>query len=143
MGDYKKAPNELKKSALRRERSRAIKEFIGVNFSGQWVGKLTRLTTTREHNAHIIIELLGTDMIAIKNYNNELSDIGSDTLIKAESSLFNAVSELGTGDTVKVTGSFLPADDDHIGELSMTERGSMTDPAFLFKFTGIEKISAS
>ena len=143
VGDYKKAPNELKKSALRLKRGRAIKEFFGGDLSGEWVGKLTRLTTTTEQNAHVTIELLGTDMIAIKNYNNELSDLGSDTLIKAESGLFNAVSELGTGDTVKVTGSFLPGDDDHIDESSLSERGAMTDPAFIFKFTGIEKIGAS
>ncbi len=143
VGDYKKAPNELKKSALRLKRGRAIKEFFGGDLSGEWVGKLTRLTTTTEQNAHVTIELLGTDMIAIKNYNNELSDLGSDTLIKAESGLFNAVSELGTGDTVKVTGSFLPGDDDHIDESSFSESGSMTDPEFIFKFTGIEKIGAS
>jgi len=138
--DYGKAPNELKKSALRRKRRVSIEEFLGNDLSVQLVGKITRLSTTGEQNAHIRISLLGTKIITVSNYNNELSDIGSDTLILATSSLYDTVSDLGEGNAVKFTGSFLSGEKDYIIEQSLTEDGAMTDPEFVFKFNGIEKI---
>ncbi len=142
--DYKKAANQLKKSALRRKRSKSIQEFLGDNLSVQWVGTVGTLATTSQQNAHMKINLLGTEIIFISNANNELSDLTGpeETLIQIGSSFYDIVSEFEERDKVKITGSFLKdsTESDYIFEQSISERGSMTEPEFLFKFESIEKI---
>tara|TARA_B100000686_G_C16608125_1_gene872332 strand:- start:391 stop:987 length:597 start_codon:yes stop_codon:yes gene_type:complete len=137
--DYGNAKNELKKSALRTKRKKALAELFGNDLSVQFVGKINRLSTTREQNAHLSISLLGTNYITISNWNNEMSDIGTESLIKSGSSLYDTVADLGEDITVKFTGSLFSDSDDHIEEKSISESGSMTDPEFLIKFSSIEK----
>jgi len=141
--DYVKASNELKKSAVRRKRRVAIEEFLGNDLSVQLVGKITRLSTTTQQNAHVRISLLGTNIITVSTHYSELTDIGSDTLIQADSGLYDTVSDFEKGDIVKFTGSFLTDDasgGDYLDENSVSEDGSMTDPEFIFKFNSVEKI---
>lgn len=43
------------------------------------------------------------------------------------------------GDKVRISGNFFQADADGVFENSMTIRGAMTAPEFLFRFTAISK----
>ena len=137
---YGAAPNELKKSALRSDRKTAIANvFSGSLEFTDWIGTIKTMETTSEGNAHLEISLYGAT-IQIENNNNEVSAaLGDKTLIPKGSELFNKLSELAVGTQVKVSGIFQKGRLDFIEELSLTEEGSMTDPAFAVKFTKVEK----
>lgn len=138
IAQYQVAPNELKKSALRSERKSALANTLKALEFNEWIGTIKTMETTSEGNAHLVIRLEGTP-VRIQNWNNELSDIGSKTLIPKNSELFKAVAELAVGNRVKVSGTFLTGDKDHIEEHSLTEAGSMTEPEFTVKFSKVTK----
>jgi hypothetical protein len=77
--------------------------------------------------------------IKIQTWNNGLSDIADKTLIPVNTPLFNAISDLKEGISVKVSGQFVAGEQDYIGEQSLTENGSMTEPEFSVHFTKVEK----
>jgi len=137
---YGAAPNELKKSALRSDRKTAIANVFNETLEfTDWIGTIKTMETTSEGNAHLEISLYGA-AIQIENNNNEVSAaLGDKTLIPKGSELFNAIANLAVGTQVKVSGIFQKGRLDFIEELSLTEEGSMTDPAFAVKFTKVEK----
>ena len=135
---YQSAPNELKKSAVRVARKQKIQELESSLHFENWVGKLKSMATTSDGSAFITVQFDGLP-ISIRTRNNSLSDIGDKTLIPVNSPLFNAISELKEGTSVKVSGHFLTGDLDFIQEESITEEGSMTEPAFVAQFTKVEK----
>lgn len=141
MGLYEQAPNELKKSAVRTNRSNAIAAAMknNRNING-WVGKITELKTNSEGKAFIAIRLIGSQSeILVKTWNNGLSDIGSNTLISQESPLFSTIADMSEGQAVEFSGTF-DSGKDFINESSISESGSMQDPEFIFKFKSIKKI---
>lgn len=86
---YDDAPNELKKSSIRMKRAKAIKKALnGKRNFVKWVGTIDGMGTTSEQNAYMEITL-AESRIDIQTWNNELSDIASNTLIKAGSALYN------------------------------------------------------
>lgn len=135
---YEAAPNELKKSALRSARRKALADALQTFEFTDWVGTIVTMETTSEGKAHLAIKLQSTP-IKVQNWNNELSDLGSNTLIAKGSELFNAVAELAVGNLVRVSGTFRKGAKDHIDEQSVTEEGSMTEPEFTVKFSKIAK----
>lgn len=139
--EYDKAPNELKKSAVKTKRGNQIKETLGNtrNFK-DWICIVTDMSTTSKGNASFSLKIEKTK-IQIGNMNNELSDLFDNTLIEQNNPLYDIISELKKGDRVKVSGSFLKSiDNDYIYEISLTENGSMQSPDFVVKFETIEKL---
>jgi len=136
---YRSAPNELKKSTLRTQRSGAIKKALGNSkaVSG-WVGTLKKMSTNSEGKAFIEIKLDGSDVM-VQCWNNGLSDIMDKTLIEQGSKMFTAIADLSKGDKVVFSGTFVKGDKDWVGEQSMTESGSMTDPEFTFRFSSVKR----
>jgi hypothetical protein len=138
--EYIAAPNELKKSAVRTKRGRLIQNILaGSRRIVNWVGKIKRMETNSEGKAILAIELEGTNII-VTTWNNALSDLMDETLISQESNVFSTVSEMNKGDRVVFSGTFLASPkNDYITEGSLTERSSMLDPEFIFKFESIRK----
>jgi len=134
---YYEAPNELKKSALRKQRKDAIREIIKNKRVSNWIGTLKSMETNSEGKAAIVIRLEGAESITIKTWNNALSDIFDETLIENGSELYNAIADLSKGDKVVFSGTFASDERDFIREASVTERGSMTDPEFILKFSDV------
>lgn len=138
MTDYKSAPNELKKSAVRKTRREKIRAALnGKRKVVNWVGTLKNMSTTSKRNAYVSIRPEGSDF-CIQTWNNELSDFIDKTLIPEESKLYNEVADIEKGNEVFFSGSFVQSDDDFVGEQSMTEKGSMLDPEFSFRFSEIK-----
>lgn len=138
---YVNAPNELKKSALRTQRKNSIRNILRSLQVSEWIGTLKDMGTNREGKAFIEIKLEGAESIVIKTWNNAFSDVmcNTNTLIENGSSLYNAIADLSEGAKVVFSGTFIPDDRDFILEGSVTERGSMTEPEFIFKFSSIRK----
>lgn len=138
--DYRDAPNELKKSAIRTERGNLIKKNLDGkrNFS-DWVVVVKEMHTTGKGKAYFTVEIDGTN-IEMGTVNNELSNMFENSLIEQSNPIYNQISELQKGDVVIISGSFFPSDkSDYIQELSLTEEGSMRKPEFLVRFTNVQK----
>jgi ribosomal protein L37E len=138
--EYKSAPNELKKSAIRTKRKKAIMKALNGNLRiNNWIGRLEEMGTNSEGKAIVSIVLIGSN-IRVQTWNNAMSDVLSNTLIEQGTSLFNDIAELNNGDKVTFSGTFLSGDNDYIGEQSLTEDGAMTEPEFTFRFESMKKM---
>ncbi len=144
---YGKAANEYQKSALRSKRAQALAAILPSLSVENWVGQISSMTTTSDGNGTISVVLPGSQIKVVTDNNSLSASLDSDnTLIPQGSQLYNDLANLAQGDTVFFSGSFLPSDAnqlDYIEELSLTEEGSMTEPAFLFRFVRVEKQSAT
>jgi len=136
---YKEQPNELKKSVVRSKRGIEIKNVLQNSLEiSNWIGIIDNMETNSEGKAILKIKLEETD-ISIQTWNNSLSDIFDNTLIPQESNLFTVLAEMKKGDRVLFSGTFLPSDkNDFVKEESLTEEGSMTEPEFIFRFSGVK-----
>jgi len=138
IAQYNAAPNELKKSAVRAARKQKLQEVIpSLQFDG-WIGELTDMGTVSDGSAYIAVKLAGSPL-SIQTWNNGMSDLNDKTLIPVNTPLFNAISDFKKGAQVKISGQFVTSDQDFIGEQSVTENGSMTEPEFTAHFTKVEK----
>lgn len=133
---YPSALNDLQKSALVTERSKKILQI--KNFDGKkikdWVGILTELKTTSDGDAYIKISI--SNGVTVSTWNNQISDIKTDTLIKQSSPLYKTLSEMQEGNIVKFSGM--------IGKSkNLLEADRMLEPDFLFRFQTVEKLGDS
>jgi len=137
---WEDAENELKGSAIRAERSRAIRQALsGLAVQG-WVGGLRDMGTDGEGKAYVAINLEGP-AAKVATWNNAISDVMDDTLILPSPPLFASLAELSKGDRVRFDGTFVRRSDsqDYIAECSLTRQGSMTTPDFLMRFSRIKR----
>ncbi|WP_152643144.1 hypothetical protein [Rhizobium nepotum] len=142
INDYKtrfeSAGNELQQSVLRDERRIAILKVVGGQLHAEgWLGTLRKLETNGDGNAVVVVRVAPT--IDLATWNNAMSDVLHSTLIEKGTSLYAALVNMSAGDKVKVSGNFIRAEADGLFEQSITIRGAMTAPEFLFKFTEISK----
>jgi hypothetical protein len=103
-----------------------------------WVGKISELTSNGDGKGVVSIELAPN--VHFSTWNNALSDIGDNTLIDPNSSLFKSLSTMKKGDVVRFSGRFSSSKTDCVREKSLTLAGSMTDPAFTMRFTSVGKL---
>ncbi len=132
------AGNELQQSVLRDERRMAILKAVGGQLRAEgWLGTLLKLETNGEGNAVVVVRVAPN--IDLATWNNALSDVLHSTLIGKGTPLYAALVNMSAGDRVKVSGNYIHAEADGLFEQSITIRGAMTAPEFLFKFTEISK----
>ncbi len=134
---WKEAGNDLQRGALRPWRSKATCLNIKTTAAKNWVGTLETLSTNNDGKGVVSIKI--GDDIAVKTWNNSLSDIASDTLIDPSSSLYQQIATLNEGDTVIFSGRFFQSDVDCLQEGSVTLSGSLSDPEYIMKFEDIRK----
>ena len=79
--------------------------------------------------------------IYVETWNNALSDIGSNTLIKPGTKLFQSASSFKKGDRVKFSGSFIIRANHCINEQSMGLQGKIEEPEFTFKFSSFVTVN--
>lgn len=132
------AANELQQSSLRDQRRDAILASLGEQLRvTDWVGTLRKLETNGDGKAVITVRIAPD--VDLLTWNNSLSDSLHGTLVDKGTQLYSALMNMAVGDRVKVSGNFFPADADGVFENSMTIKGAMTAPEFLFRFTAISK----
>lgn len=134
---YAEAPNDLKRSAVRAARAKALRAAVPRGRVVRWLGTIKTLTTTGKGNAVLELELPCAPF-GLGTWNNELSDIGYDSLIPMGSPSFQALSNMAPGTPIRIDGTLIPDPDglDAFGEVSMTEKGSMTGGFFLIRLDG-------
>lgn len=138
---FQSAPNEMAAGGIRFQRRAAICQILPTMFVSDWAGRITTLESNSDGKGVLGISL--ADGISVKTWNNDISDIGDRTLIEPSSPLFAAVSQMKVGDQVLFSGTFLsPGNDvDCVKEASVSLRGSMSEPEFLFRFTVVREAS--
>lgn len=136
---FGKAKNELQQSALRDQRQNEISKIMTDRRVYSWIGEISKLQTNTDGDAIISIKV--SPDIEIKTWNNAFSDINSSTLISKGSELYNSLLNLSRGQKVRFSGSFFSSQEDHFEETSVTIKGSMRNPEFLFKFSSIKPLN--
>lgn len=133
---YEAAPNELKKSSVAKKRIDAFAKLKGDprKIAG-WYGTIEKLGTNGDGDAYLTIRML-VDNITVSTWNNSLSDSRSNTLIKNGTALYDDLAEMAEGNVVMFSGAIGNAK-------NLTEKGKLTEPDFLFKFSKIEKVGDS
>lgn len=104
----------------------------------EWIGRVHGRTTNGDGKGVLSVDL--GNVIPIKTWNNSLSDIGDRTLVEPGSPVYLAMGSLRQGDWVRVSGNFVRSDVDCVREASVTIRGSMATPEFIFRFESIRKV---
>ncbi len=142
ISDYKirfeSAGNELQQSVLQDERRAAVLRAVGNELHAEgWLGTLRKLETNGDGDAVVVVRVAPN--IDLATWNNAMSDVLHSTLIEKGTPLYAALVNMSAGDRVKVSGNFIHAEADGLFEQSITIRGAMTAPEFLFKFTDISK----
>lgn len=132
------AKNELQESLLRDERKKELgllKKQLNVY---EWVGTIRKLETNSDGKAIISVEI--APKVFLKTWNNALSDFSENTLIEKSSELYKILLNLGIGSKIIFSGHFFHSNEDFFEEQSMTIKGAMKEPEFLFKFISIKPI---
>lgn len=133
---YRAGGNDLAKGAARPARAAEICRTIGSPNVSNWIGKLTDLSTNGDGNGVIEIDI--GDSVSLRTWNNALSDIQDATLISPSSPVFAAAMKLKKGQMVRFSGSFARSDTDCFEESSLTLAGSISEPAFIFRFSALQ-----
>lgn len=130
---YQAADNQLKKSAVWKERTKKLRETLTAKPNekkGGWVGAIDSMGTTSSGKAWVVIRI--SPGITISTWNNELSDIGDKTLIQNGSATYNALAELQPGAVVYFDCNLKPDGQAFLEETKMLE------PNFLARFASIK-----
>lgn len=134
----KDVSNDMQLGGLKPKRASALCSLLTSKSVSEWTGKVTQISSNGDGKGVLSIEI--SKDITIKTWNNSLSDINDKTLIDPSSQLFSDASALNVGDLVSFSGEFIPSESDCIRESSMGLDGSIKEPEFIFRFSGIKKI---
>jgi RNA polymerase subunit RPABC4/transcription elongation factor Spt4 len=135
---FEAAGNELQESASRDQRRTSILGVLGSQMGAEaWTGTLRKLETNTEGKAIITVRVAPD--LDVLTWNNALTDSLYSTMIEKSSPVYETLMNMSVGDKVKFSGNFIRAEEDGILEGSMTIKGAMTAPEFLFQFTKISK----
>lgn len=133
------APNDLAAGGVRAARRSAVCEVLPSSLRVQdWGGRIATLSSNSDGMGVFGVTFLG---VGLATWNNSLSDMDGSTMIDPTSPLFQKLSTMKVGTTVKFSGSFFRSAVDCAREKSLTLRGSMTDPDYLFRFTSVDEVT--
>lgn len=132
--EFDATDNELRMTKAITDRNKALCKATGGSFKG-WKATVTDVGSTGDGYGYFSVIM--EDDIELSTWNNALSDIGSDSLIKPTNKLFDTLLDLSSGDTVTVSGSFL-RDDSCVMTSNVTEVFDASSPDFKVNFTSIK-----
>jgi hypothetical protein len=136
---YAKGQNDLAKGAARPARARQICAALTPGYISGWVGTVARLSSNSDGKGVLGISV-GPD-IQLSTWNNSLSDLAHQTLIKGGSSLMAKAASLRVGQKVQFSGRLFPSETDCIAEQSITLGGSIREPVFVMKFDDVSPLN--
>jgi len=137
-GDSRRTENDMQKGGVKARRDKSICSTLSSYSVADWVGTVEEIDSNSDGKGVLGIRI-APDVI-VKTWNNDLSDIGSDTLIEPGSPVFESAAAMKSGQLVRFSGTFLPGSSgDCLNEGSITLNGKVESPEFIFRFT---KVSA-
>jgi hypothetical protein len=132
---YTTASNDMAKGGARAWRKDAICKALPSLGVQDWRGEINTLSSNSDGKG--VVEIAIGPGAYIKTWGNALSDVEDHTLIEPNSSLFQILSQMNKGDRVRFSGTFIPNNSDCVRESSLTQKGSMTQPEFIFRFSAV------
>lgn len=130
--------NELVLSKVRVERRKLLASTNRTQGAMKdWIGVVTQMGTTGDGKAKISVRIPCESRVTVKTWNNAFSDSRDLTLINEESALYSVLMALKREAPIRFSGRLILDTKDTFREASLGERGSMTRPEFIFRFTEI------
>ena len=140
---YESAANDLQRSHIFPNRSERLRSFASKHGEqlDDWTGTIENMSTTNDGDARLSVASTECGLkIKLETWSSSLFDIGDQTIIKQSSPMFNVLFALPEGAPIKFSGRLFADERKGFREMSVTERGGMLEPAFLFLFTSIQKL---
>ena len=135
----KDADNDMQRGSAKSERDKNVCALLKTMKVKDWTGKITNITSNSDGKGVIEVEI--AKKITVKTWNNALSDIGDHTLIEPGTKFFDFVASLKKGTKIQFSGNFFRGSSgDCVKESSMSLRGKLEDPEFIFSFVEIGTI---
>lgn len=128
--------NEIKLDMMRETRKRAIAAALPVLQVKGWLATVQRIDTSGVDGA-ATVEMMLPCGAEIKTWNNSFSDAKEQTMVPKGTPLYRQLANVGKGQSVVIDGEFFEDEKDTVRETSITQRGSMTDPEFVFRFASV------
>jgi hypothetical protein len=129
--------NEFAVVKARKKRGRDICVLMPALRATNWVGEVEDASTELGGDSGVLALQIADD-IAVQTWNNSASDIGSNTLINPNSSLYEKLGNLSEGDKVTFSGRFVRAPG-CLEEQSLVDENGVLTPDFSFKFSSIKQ----
>lgn len=126
----------MAQGALRPQRAKAICDLLKNGKITDWVGTVQKLSSNNAGKGVLSVSM--SKIANAKTWNNELSDIGDKTLIEPGTPLHEAAVQLSRKQSIVFSGTFLKGNKDCFTESSLTQRGSMTNPDCIFRFSSVK-----
>ena len=126
----------MQRGGIRANRDKSLCAGISFPEVKDWIGTVTNIDSNSDGKGYWRVQI--APGVTVKTWNNAVSDIGSGTLIDPTSPVFKSASLMKLGQIVLFSGEFFPGGEDAcLLESSMTLRGKVESPEFIFKFSSI------
>jgi hypothetical protein len=132
---YSAGANEMAQGAARPARAKEICAAIKTTQVNGWVGEVETLSSNSDGLGVLAIRI--AQGVLVKTWNNAISDTSNKTLIDPESSVFRKAVVLKKGQRIKFAGQFIRDETDCFREGSLSLKGSLTQPEYIFRFADI------
>ncbi len=137
------AENDMQRGGVKTTRDEGVcRVLAAIGFRAEdWIGAVTKIDSKSDGNGVMAMSL--SKDLTVMTWNNDLSDIGDNTLIQPRTELFETASLLKEGQPVAFSGTFIPDTENCIKESSITLRGKLDNPEFIFRFFSIARYTPS
>jgi len=136
--EAKGAQNDMQVGGIKAKRDRALCDSGLSYVVNDWVGKIDRIDSNSDGKGVVSVSIASD--ILVKTWNNDLSDLVDRTLIEPGTPLFEAASSMSAGQYVTFSGLlFRGSDGDCVKEASLTLKGKVAEPEFIFRFDKIAR----
>jgi hypothetical protein len=133
------ADNDMQRGSAKSGRDKNVCSLLKGMKVKNWTGTISKITSNSDGKG--VIEVTIAPKITVKTWNNARSDLGDNTLIEPGSKFFDFVASLKKGTKIQFSGNFFRGSGgDCLRESSMSLRGKLEDPEFIFNFVEIGTI---
>ncbi len=131
------AANDMQRGGVLAERASAICSALSPGVSAvNWTGYVDSVDSNSDGKGVLKIKLANS--VYATTWNNAVSDVMDNTLLEPGSEIFRTASQLEKRDPVVFSGSFFRDNERCIKESSLSLRGKLEDPEFIFKFSSVK-----
>jgi hypothetical protein len=128
--------NDMQKGGVKAARDSQLCATIKTLDIDGWIGTISDINSNSDGKGVLSVEIAPN--VDLKTWNNSFSDIGDQTLIEPNSTVFQIASVMHKGDLVEIGGKFYSGtDSDCLKEGSLSLNGKLQHPEFIFKFSSI------
>jgi uncharacterized protein YecT (DUF1311 family) len=137
-----KVENDMQLGGVKANRDSALCNELKSPVVENWVGKVENISSNSDGLGVLSVSI--ASKVLVKTWNNAFSDMTTKSLLQPGSPIFQAASTMKPGQQVSFSGRFFKGNSgDCLMESSMTLRGKVREPEFIFAFTSIAPYSPS